>query len=98
MIVRDGKCYADDMKPILRITSVENLGHFQLNVAFSDGSFRRFDGRKLLAEGVVFAPLADEAVFNSYALDYETLTWLNGEIDISPDYVYLNSTELRKVA
>ena len=98
MIVRDGKCYAADMQPILRIVSVENLGNFQLKVAFSDGSLRCFDGHKLLSEGVVFAPLADEAVFNSYALDYETLTWHNGDIDISPDYIYLNSTEARKVA
>ena len=98
MIVRDGKCYADDLKQVLRITSVENLGNYQLRVVFSDGSQRSFDGHKLLSEGVVFAPLADESVFNSYALDYETLTWLNGEIDISPDYVYLNSSEVRKVA
>ena len=98
MIVRDGKCYADDLKQVLRITSVENLGNYQLRVVFSDGSLRRFDGHKLLSEGVVFSPLADESVFNSYALDYETLTWLNGEIDISPDYVYLNSSEVRKVA
>ena len=98
MVVVNGKCYADDMKPVLRIVSVENLGHYQLKVAFSDGAVRCFDGRKLLSEGVVFAPLADETVFNAYSLDYETLTWLNGDIDISPDYVYLNSSEERKVA
>ena len=98
MIVRDGKCYADDMKPVLKISSVENLGAYRLRVVFNDGAVRYFDGKQLLAEGAVFSPLADESVFNAFRLDYETLTWLDGDIDISPDYVYANSSVLNKVA
>ena len=98
MVIQDGKCYADDMKPILKISSVENLGAYQLKVVFNDGAVRCFDGRRLLSEGAVFAPLADESVFNSFRLDYETLTWLDGDIDISPDYVYANSLIVNQVA
>ena len=42
----------------------------------------------------VFAPLADEKVFNDYHLDYETLTWLDGEVDVAPEFVYENSENL----
>jgi len=42
----------------------------------------------------VFAPLADEKVFNDYRLDYETLTWLDGEVDVAPEFVYENSENM----
>ena len=88
MIVKDGKCHASGPKPVLKITSVENLGSYQLKVRFNDNVVRRFDGRQLLGEGPVFQPLTDESVFDNFQLDYETLTWRNGEIDIAPEYVY----------
>lgn len=91
MVVRDGKCYADDFAPILKITAVENLGDYHLRVIFNDSEPRVFDGHSLIGEGEVFAPLTDRAVFDDYKLDYETLTWLNGEVDIAPEYVYENS-------
>ena len=90
MIIRNGLCYPDDPKPMLQIVAVDRLGDYRLMVTFSDGAKRIFDGHSLL-DGPVFAPLADEKVFNDYALDYETLTWLNGEVDIAPEFVYEHS-------
>ena len=98
MIVKDDKCYAAGKVPILKISSVRNLGNYQLVVSFNNGDTNLFDGRQLLNEGEVFAPLADESVFNDYTLDYETLTWRNGEIDIAPEYVYAKSSAYVKVA
>lgn len=92
MNVRGDKCYATAKVPILKISSVRNLGNYQLVVTFNNGEINLFDGRQLLNEGEVFTPLADESVFNAYTLDYETLTWQNGEIDIAPEYVYANSS------
>ena len=90
MIIKNGKCYAENPTPILKIISAKTLGSHRLLVGFSDGAKRIFDGHSLL-DGPVFAPLADEKVFNDYALDYETLTWLNGEVDIAPEFVYEHS-------
>ena len=90
MIYKNGICYADNQRPILKIIEAESLGDYQLSVRFNDGSRRRFDGRQLLA-GEVFAPLADEKVFNDFKLDYETLTWINGEVDVAPEFVYEHS-------
>ena len=62
-----------------------------LRVRFDDGELRLFDGRIL--EGGVFAPLASARVFADWKLDYETLTWNDGDIDILADYV-LNHSQL----
>lgn len=94
MVVRNGKCYAENPIPILKITSAQTLGSHRLLVCFNNGAKRIFDGHSLL-DGPVFAPLADENVFNDYALDYETLTWLNGEVDIAPEFVYKHSEKVR---
>ena len=93
MIERDGWCYPDDPQPMLQIVAADRLGDYRLMVTFNDGEKRIFDGHSLLA-GPVFAPLADEKVFNDYALDYETLTWLNGEVDIAPEFVYEHSEKV----
>lgn len=90
MIVRNGMCYADDRSPVLKIIAAKSCGGHTLDILFSNGDHRIFDGRKLLA-GEVFAPLEDEKVFNDYRLDYETLTWLDGAVDVAPEFVYENS-------
>jgi len=91
MIIRDGKCYAESPAPILKITAARQVAPYCLDVTFNNKEERRFDGHSLL-DGEVFAPLKDAAVFGSYKLDYETLTWLDGEIDVAPEFVYVNST------
>ena len=94
MIIRDGMCYPDEPQPMLQIVAADRLGDYRLMVTFNDGEKRIFDGHSLL-NGPVFAPLADEKVFNDYTLDYETLTWLNGEVDIAPEFVYEHSEKVR---
>ena len=93
MIERDGWCYPDEPQPMLQIVAADRLGDYRLMVTFNDGEKRIFDGHSLL-DGPVFAPLADEKVFNDYTLDYETLTWLNGEVDIAPEFVYEHSEKV----
>ena len=90
MIVKDGRCYPDKPTKLLKITAAENLGDYHIRVIFNDSDERIFDGR-LLLDGEVFAPLSDQAVFDDFKLDYETLTWLAGSIDISAEYVYCHS-------
>ena len=90
MFVRDGWCFSDNPEQTLTIVSAQNLGDYKLKVAFSDGGERIFDGRSLLV-GDVFAPLADETKFADFVLDGETLTWMNGTIDIAPEFVFEHS-------
>ena len=90
MIVRNGMCYAENLQPVLKITAFENCGDHQMRVVFNDGATRIFDGHSLL-QGETFAPLSDAIVFADCKLDYETLTWLDGELDVAPEFVYENS-------
>ena len=90
MVVRNGFCCADKSTPVLKIIDAKRRGGHELEVLFSTGEHRIFKGRQLLV-GEVFAPLADENVFNDYRLDYETLTWLDGEVDVAPEFVYEHS-------
>jgi len=96
MIVQSGMCYADTRAPVLKIVEAKSRGGYELDVLFNNGDRRIFNGRKLLV-GEVFAPLTDEKVFNDFRLDYETLTWLNGEVDVAPEFVYENSEVVDKV-
>ena len=90
MVVKDNRCYSSDLRPVLKITGAESLGSYRLRVVFNGEETRIFDGRSLL-QTEVFAPLADEKVFADYRLDYETLTWLDGDADIAPEFVYEHS-------
>ena len=90
MIVREGKCYAERPLPVLKIVGFETCGPHRMKVMFNDGEARIFDGQSLL-RGEAFAPLADEKTFANCTLDYETLTWLDGELDVAPEFVYENS-------
>ena len=92
MIVRDGICFADSLTPTLKIVNAKNVGDYLVAVWFSDGQHRLFDGREL--KGEVFAALSNPECFANWSLDYETLTWQNGEIDIAPEYVLAHSVEV----
>lgn len=90
MVEKNGMCYADDFAEVLCIVDARYLGDYRLAVRFSTGESRIFDGRVLL-DIEVFKPLADEAVFRDFKLDYETLTWLDGTADIAPEFVLEHS-------
>lgn len=92
MIVRDDRCYADSLEPVYKIVAAKNVGDCLVDVWFSDGRHRRFDGAQLTGE--VFDPLKNPRSFANWQLDAETLTWQNGEIDIAPEYVLDHSKEV----
>ena len=92
MVVRDGICFPDVPTRHVKIVSAENAGDYLVRVCFDDGMVRLFDGRSLV--GDVFAPIADPKAFADWKLDYETLTWNDGDIDIAPEYVLDHSIPL----
>jgi len=65
-----------------------------LEVQFSDGQTRLFDTRPYLTRGV-FKALQDEAVFRTAHVVAGAVEW-QGEIDLSHDTIYLNSTPLHQ--
>ena len=89
MVIRGGICYPDAPARHVKIVGAENVGEHLLRVRFDDGEMRLFDGHTLV--GDVFEPLTSPTAFADWKLDYETLTWNDGDIDISADYVLNHS-------
>ena len=87
MYEKDGIVYAGENKKVFSIVSVRNLGNYNLLILFSNHQERIVDCKNLL-KFEIFKELKDIEVFNSYKLDGITLTWLDGKLDIAPEYLY----------
>ena len=90
MYERNGIVYAGNPLPLLTIKHVRPLADYKLFVRFSTGEEKEIDISALLDEPV-FKPLKDVSVFNSVYIDYGTVVWNNGTIDIAPEYLYQNT-------
>ena len=88
----NGIVYADNPVPVLTVKSVQPLANYRLKVRFSTDEEKEVDIASLLNEPV-FKVLEDVSVFNSVYVDYGTVVWNNGTIDIAPEYLYENAIE-----
>ena len=73
---------------MVKIINAKAMNDYKLLLDFSDGERKIFDVKPLLTVGI-FTNLKDENVFRNFILDYETVTWCDGEIDIAPETMYL---------
>ena len=88
--VQDNPYYSPDV-----IQSVPMSG-FRVKAYFDDGAIRVYDVKKLIQDGGVFAPLADEKIFRStITVLNRTVAWsLDGKfdgstcVDLAPDVIY----------
>ena len=86
----NGIVYADNPAPLLTVKYVRPLADYKLLVCFSTGEEKKVDITSLLNEPA-FKSLKDVSVFNTVYVDYGTVVWNNGTIDIAPEYLYENS-------
>jgi len=86
----NGMVYAGDPSPILSVKTVRPLPDYKLLVRFSTGEEKKINISSLLNEPV-FKALKDISVFNSVYIDYGTVVWNDGSIDIAPEYLYENA-------
>ena len=83
----NGVMYADNPAPLLTVKSARPLADYKLLIRFSTGEEKKIDISPLLNEPA-FKVLRDISVFNSVYIDYGTVVWNNGAIDIAPEYLY----------
>ena len=90
MYIENGIAYASTPTKEIRVRAVKVLDDMMMILTFTSGEKRLYDATQLLAYPA-FQPLRDEAVFKSAAVEYGTVVWNGGEIDIAPETMYVNS-------
>ena len=90
MYIIDGIAYAGEASVPIKISGIRAMDKYLLWIRFNTGEARVFDFKPLL-DSPAFAPLADKAVFRDVYIDYGIPVWKDGDIDISPEYLYENS-------
>ena len=91
MYIKNGIAYAGEETPPLKISGVRPMDDHVLWVRFNTGEAATFDFAPLL-DKPAFAPLRDRAIFDSVYIDYGVTVWMDGDIDIAPEYLYENGT------
>lgn len=87
MYIVNGIAYAGERKPELKVCGIRPMNDFLLWVRFNTGEVKVFDFKPLL-QTPAFEPLADRDRFREVYLDYGVPVWQDGDIDISPNYLY----------
>ena len=72
------------------VTAARVVGDYCLELTFNDGYCCIFDCASLISKYKIYAPLRDKNVFSHFSLDGWTVTWLDGSIDIAPEFFYEN--------
>lgn len=89
----DGILYAGKPADMIKVIGVKTLENYQLLLTFSTGERKLYDVNPLL-DLPVFQPLKDNSVFEDVQLDFDTITWCNGDVDIAPETLYQDSEVL----
>lgn len=91
----DGILYAGKPAEMIKVTGVKTLQNYQLLLTFSTGERKLYDVSPLLGLPV-FQPLKDNKVFDDVQLDFDTVTWCNGDVDIAPETLYQDSVAIQE--
>lgn len=92
----DGILYAGKPAGMIKVTGVKTLPDYQLLLTFSTGERKLYDISPLL-NLPVFQPLKDRNVFDDVQLDFDTVTWCNGDVDIAPETLYQDSVAIPEI-
>ena len=95
MYIMNGIVYGGEPKEPIKVRQVKVLPDKMLLIRFNNGETRLFDATML--EGPAYEPLQDENVFSKPEIDHGVVTWLQGEIDCAPEYMYGHSYKYSEV-
>jgi hypothetical protein len=79
--------------PMIDIVTVKPLDDYGLQIKFSDGKMKQFDMKPYL-DGPVFQILQNQEIFETAYVDYGTVVWCGGAIDMAPETLYMNGKEI----
>ena len=61
---------------------------YKISLTFKDGKKGVVDLTDFSGKDDVFKPFSDLSFFKNFAIEYGTLIWGNGEVDIAPETLY----------
>lgn len=96
MYIKNGIAYAEDPKPLIKVSGVRPMHNHKLWVRFNTGEAKIFDFTELLSSPA-FVPLQNPEVFGSVYIDCGVTVWNDGAIDIAPEYLYENGVTTENV-
>jgi hypothetical protein len=74
------------------IVNAEHITDYKIKIEFEDGSRGEADLSEYPEENTVFKSFFDIEFFKKFKIEYGTLVWGNGEIDIAPETLYTLAT------
>lgn len=72
---------------IIKVTEAQHIDAYKIWMRFNNGDCRIFDFATIIDKYPVFEPLKDLGLLKDFHVT-DTLEWLDGEIDIAPEYLY----------
>lgn len=70
------------------INNASYLGDYRLLLHFSNGEERIYDAEGYISTHPLFSSLKDTQLFRHFQLDGWTVSWLDGKLDIAPEFLY----------
>ena len=87
----NGIVYSDNPQKMLTVLEVKHMYSGVYLMKFSNNETRLFD--TTILKGEVFEPLKNPEIYENPKIEFGIVTWDNGTIDCSPDYMYEHSYE-----
>lgn len=82
--------YGKELGEFTEVMEFKLLDEKTMLLTFQNGEKRDFDATVLT--GPAFEPLKDPKIFGAAEIDNGVITWMGGEIDIAPEFMYVHST------
>lgn len=90
MFIVNGIVYATTPAEEQKVVGVKALDDYMLILTFASGEKRLYDAVPLL-DYPAFQPLKDKAIFKAVSIEHGVVVWMDGEIDIAPETMYVDS-------
>lgn len=74
------------------VTEAEYIESYKIKLRFENGRAGTADLEEYIQHGDIFTRLIDRDNFRKFKVEYGTLTWNNGTIDIAPETLYQKAT------
>ena len=93
MYVMDEIVYAGEQVKPIKVCGVRPMENHLLWLRFTTGEVKLFDVKPLLSYPA-YSPLKNEAIFRNVYIDYGVTVWNDGDIDIAPETLYEQGTDI----